>query len=807
MIRYDETDNLSLIVNYLINTNDNWMSIITQSKILINNEFQTIDMYLTQSLKQLKPRTSSSKKKYFVSKSNVLHTLNFMYTALKCEYAYLIRDILKCIHLGSIDTFISLTNLCKHLGKVIFNLFNFKELSEDLKSSDQTLTISLLSIRVFLYKENISYKKENNILQTKWIHQMISLMEIFICKMCFYTFSNLDTQNSKEVKYCEISSLNNYLSQLKKLSQIGLYDDKYTDSDDIYNPYNFLMCKYTNDSELYNLMIASPSVSKKTKDIFGSLISSYDIKNVLINQIFLIESFRSLFCLQIMDVLKNTSYDSKKKISELNMLYHGFNKYMDFIPDNYPPIFLNVIYDIKNALTDYLQSGGDNFKSLNDKLNIISSSPYIIHLKTKEDNTMSIISTINLIKNIKESPYFPSFKQTFEILLQEPSMLKDYNLIDKTNDDYKIASYETGDKCLMSIQIRERFIMIRMFLDKKSDKVFAESFDSYFTTIVNYINYLYEFKNTKSLVKKNLLNVLNHANNLLSQSLENINSSKFVILKQLILSTIITMDYQEPNKCEIMDGNSTLYGLFLMANSLPTINIKEEIHHLMKEIGDLTGHPYTVSHIKKGQTYIDEIKSLDKVDSDRIKIYRYVYEKQVLNMCQDLYQHFKTPDINQINHRFQLTVLEQYLYQAYTQVVHMFQIKNKPSNEQIVFIKKALNTLRQSLTFSTYIMRIVLNFINIYVDYFKNKTIDQESISNFTNILHEYKQELQYPYVSINNNQQIEEFYNLFKTNIEFIKYYFIDINNNKFIIDENDLTVTMFMEEINMICKNNNKP
>lgn len=201
MIRYDETENLSLIVNYLINTNHNWMSIIHQRTILINNEFQTIEMYLTQLPKQLKPRTSSSQKKYFVSKSNVLQTLNFMYTALKCEYAYLIRDILKCIHRGNFDTIKSLKDLREHLGKVIFNLFNFKELSEDLKSSDQTLTISLLSIRVLLYKENISYKKENSILKTKWIHQMISLMEIFICKMCFYQFSAIDTIQYNIIQY------------------------------------------------------------------------------------------------------------------------------------------------------------------------------------------------------------------------------------------------------------------------------------------------------------------------------------------------------------------------------------------------------------------------------------------------------------------------------------------------------------------------------------------------------------------------------------------------------------------------------
>jgi hypothetical protein len=140
-IRYDEAENAFLIVNNLIFKNNNWASIIENRKILIINKFQTIKAYLTQFATKSKSRTSSSSQtELYVPKSNVLQTLSYMYTALKCEYANLIRDILqhicqykelfcqsltedKCID----EIFDSLKVLRKHLDKVIFNLFNFKE--------------------------------------------------------------------------------------------------------------------------------------------------------------------------------------------------------------------------------------------------------------------------------------------------------------------------------------------------------------------------------------------------------------------------------------------------------------------------------------------------------------------------------------------------------------------------------------------------------------------------------------------------------------------------------------------------------
>jgi len=557
------------------------------------------------------------------------------------------------------------------------------------------------------------------------------------------------------------------------------------------------MHNYTSDTGLLNVMIKSPSVSTM---IFNSVIRSYDIKNVLMYQIFLIESLRSLFSKQIMDVLQNISSDSHEDSFQLYKLCEAFHDYMDLIPDNYPPTFLKFINDIENALTDYLASGTKNVESLKTVMNNILSTKSIIHLDTKNSkiDSMTITSITNLIKNIKKSPHFQPFKQTFEILLQEPHILTDYYILDKTiYEKITKSSYEPSNTCLIAPKIRTAFIWIWALLNKMPDEELKDPLNSYLTNVFEHVTYLNEFNGTKLNVKKTLLHLLNHVNNSTSQLFKNFSSSEFVILKQLVLRTIISMDYQELNNCNVNQENYTLYSELMTCSRNLTINgIKTEIDYAMMEICKMTDKPYHGPFgVQKGETHIHTITSSDKVDSDRIHFFPDIYKKQVLHMCQNLYQEFKTPDNHQIDSKFQLTVLEWYLYQAYTNVLYMFKIPSKlPSTEQIGFIKESLKKLRKCLTFSTYLMRTVLYFINIYLDYFENKTIEQETINKFTDIVNE-----QYKAFNVDKLQEIDNSYNSFKKNIEFIEYYFIDTNNKRLTVDKNDFTVSMFVNELQM--------
>uniref|UniRef100_A0A2S2N733 Uncharacterized protein n=1 Tax=Schizaphis graminum TaxID=13262 RepID=A0A2S2N733_SCHGA len=450
-IRYDESENVFLIVNNLITKNNNWASIIENRKILIINKFQTIKMYLTQfATKSISRTSSSSQTKLYVPKSNILQTLSFMYTALKCEYANIVRDILqhiyqykelfcqsltedKCID----EIFDSLKVLQKHLDKVIFNLFNFQELSSNLKSSDQTLTVSFLIIHVFLYNNNLrNVRDKTYVLLKNVLHQMISLVNNFICKSCLFEFTKLDTPS--DVKILKSDSLDKYLLLLQEFNDIGLINDEYIA--DLYNPNNYLM--FNSSVELNDITITSKlkSVQRKTKDILQLVKNSCDIKNVLKYQIFFIELLRSIFSKKIINLLKNSSNNSNNEsYSQLELIYNSFCKYMDLIPDNYPSTLLKFINDIKNALETDLESDTYNFESLNNIQNILSEKSLIYsEVENSQNDIMTFVSLTDLIINIKVSPYFTAFKQTFELFLQEPNILNEYYLLDKNENTNKL---------------------------------------------------------------------------------------------------------------------------------------------------------------------------------------------------------------------------------------------------------------------------------------------------------------------------------------------------------------------------------
>jgi len=436
----------------------------------------------------------------------------------------------------------------------------------------------------------------------------------------------------------------------------------------------------------------------------------------------------------------------------------------------------------------------------------------IIYSKTNNSKTdiTTIISITDLIKNIKFSPYFQSFKKTFEVLLQEPNMLNDYYLLDESSYEKIInSSNNSNDTCTVVSELRNALVFFWAMLDKISHKELRESIHLSLNTIIQSVTYLYQGKHTNLKVKNTLLPLLNHFEDAKSQLFvniesSNIGSSELVVSKQLILSTIISLDYHELNNCKVTGDNAILskelkgtlksmeYGLF----DFP--EIKKEIEVAMTKIRKITAvnklsDGKSTNDVQNKQMFTDIIKQLDEEDSDRTKFYSYVYEKKVLNMCQDLHQDIKTIDNHQIVN-FQLTVLEWYLSQAYTKVLCMFKFPNDLSEELIIFIGEDLEKLK-NLTFSTYLMRIVRDFVIVYLDYFEDNTNYPECIEQFTDMVNVQFKAFN---VSINEFQfsSINDVYMSFKNDIDFIQLYFIDTNDNKLMVDENKLPMSMFLDE-----------
>lgn len=784
-------------------------------KIIIIDQIQTIEEYFTRLYKQSESRNStSSQTELDVDNSNILEKSSFMYTALKCEYAHLIRDILQHIfHYEDLfcqekpkadcidDILNSLNVLRTHLDKVIFNLFNFQELSLNIKSSDHTLTVLLLNMHMFLCnKDNINNNNKEyytSILLKKLVRYTISSIENFICKKCLFEFTELDkTSKICELQISKSESLDYYLSLLEKFSDIGLMNDEYIP--DMYNQNNYLMFNSAKKLNEITLKKSEPdSELKNTINIIQSIEKSYDLKNALKFQIFFIELLRSIFSVLIINVIKNINNVSNEKTNqELNILYNGFHKYMEIIPDNYPPTHLHFINEIKIALeADFQKLNSHNIESLIHIKNTLSEKSKISETENSQIDIMNIASINNFLVNIKLSKEFPSFKQTFELFLQESNILNEYYILEKTN--YKeISSNESSDLCPALSSLWTGFVWFLAMLETITDTALLDYVNESLKTIIDHV-IDYNKKNSNLMVKRTLLDFLNYFTDPKFRSFVNIHSSEFVISKQLILGTLISLHFHETNNCE-SERTVNIYhklennkAMIKMEPSYWFPDSKKYIQGCMSAVYGEDG--------KKDASKFNNDASISNDQNERTSIdiirrYSDFYKKQVLNVCQDLYQNIKIPDNRKMD-KLQMNILEWYVSQAYAKVMCMFKFEDVlPSKEVVVFVRESLKILK-SLTFSTYFMRIIQEYINIYLNYFAKETIKTEYIEKFIDKLNN---QFEVYDVSIDEFgfNSIEDFYNSFKSDIEFIHFYFIDTNNNKLIVDEKDIPIPMFMDE-----------
>jgi len=812
-IRYDEHANLLIIVDNMISTKcENWTYIMKNRKILIIDQFQTIDEYFTRLLEQSESRNStSSQTELDVNKSNIFEKSNFMYTALKCEYAYLIRDILQhifhyedlfCKEISEdciVDKLHSLDVLRKHLDKVIFNLFNFKELSLNLNSSDQTLTVLLLNIHMFLCnKDKIDDTNKRYyaiVLLKTLVLNTISSIENFICKRCLFEFAELDKITKiSDVKIEKSKPLDKYLSLLEKFSDIGLMNNEYIP--DMYNQNNYLMFNSTKKLNYITLIKSQPnSKPKKIIDNIQLIEKSYDIKNVLKYQIFFIELLRSIFSVLIINVIENKDNVTNEETNlKLDILYNGFHKYTEIIPDNYPPTHLHFINEIKKALEPNFQKlNSHNIESLIRIKKELSKKSIISETENSQIDIMKIASINNFIINIKLSKDFPSFKQTFELFLQESNILNNYYPLEETNNK-EIFINESHNLCTILTSLWTGFIWFMAMLETIKNTAFLDYINKSLKVIIDII-VDYNKKNTNLMVKRTLLDFLNYFTDPKYRSFVNIDSSKFVISKQLILSTLISLHYHKMNNCKsekILNIYEKLENIkeiirtddiwFENSNDFIKKYMSEVYYQNGKENASKFNNDASISDVKNEQTSTNIIRR----NSD-------FYKKQVLNVCQDLYQNIKIPDVHKMD-KFQMTILEWYVSQAYAKVMCMFKFENLPSNEIIVFVREGFKIFR-SLIFSTYFMRTIQGYVNIYLDYFEKETINEEYIKKFTDILNN---QFEVYDVSIDEFgfNSIKEFYNSFKSDIKFIQFYFISTNNNKLSVAEEDISISMFLDE-----------
>lgn len=484
---------------------EKWMHIIESQEIIVNNQLTSIKTIFEEN-------SEITDEKLFITTYP-----NIMYTALKCKYANVVVDVLQFFY-EIILHYLTAANECdpslpkqnkinnwiktimnhfnntkRHFVKMISILFYFSDEIHHLRSSDQSLLKSLLSINLFLYynlkespyidnnikkkeTETTSYNKtiesfhtfitskKNTKLYTKMIENvrtlvtslvhMVGLVEHFRYKNCmvrnpFETILEIKDTLRNHPKY-DTSIINDlWKSKLKVLNELN---DIHTENnnnfnDKMYDP-EYLLFQYILTKTHWNF-IAEVTIrdhnkvailknnetksENKLKDFYTRASQSKSIEKVLQFQNILFAVIANIFYYQLYEVLANTSPDNVN-INKIDDLLSTFRMFVsEIVPNNCLTNICNEIITARNELDETLQ----NFHSLNDYQHIVSA----------KSNIQKRIQNNYLFWNKKTQIIAVKKLQTLKFVqkLLNNYQFKSFNQVAKllsyesyTNSDYKI---------------------------------------------------------------------------------------------------------------------------------------------------------------------------------------------------------------------------------------------------------------------------------------------------------------------------------------------------------------------------------
>lgn len=864
-----------------------------RSQVLDGGQFVKLKDYLNDSLKLLdfiktdySNHVISSK-----NKASLFEMLNSIYTFFKCEYAGLVGQLLKFIykslkscqlikHTTNTDekmkecidlTLINFNKTKPYIVKAIFNLFNFNDLSENLKSSDQTLLVSLLTINTFLYssdikKELLNYMKssrESDIKDEKFIYiddaypyfdklvtQLMYSLKNFTCKYCQFTFNTLDYTNVQPAYYSKIKSGNeftdfdsaiksfmdtHYLIHIEKLNGFKFESVVVDIDDDMYDS-KYLLLKeiFTIESGFQSLLMEFGMKTKKTTiEIVKDVATSFNIKKVLTYHIYLIEFIRSIFSVQIKNLtLSTNNCFEKQAFDKLKTLVDFFVEFTDnLIPDNYPPILFNFINVIKNALLADLNQSESNNVLLSDKTLQLLMSNSMISTDKNNVHLYLEISMSNLIEKIVGFHNFKSFKQTFEILLQESNTLDDYYLIKADNqkeieDSYRITIIDTGTCTLLPV-IRECILLFWSLIEiietqinnklKLQSNKFRHSrsqidenylLQDYLTpSFDNMFEYMaHVYKNTNDVRLQTIfLPLLVHFQNtewILYRNYEQI-CKKNSILKRTLLLAANAIQFYQVNKCNgAEDSQSIMEKISKYTRDKRKINIINNIH--TKIVLKTRIYNYKSFEIRKyisgvidAYIFSNYLDITNVTYLSNVSLLWHGLKRSVLNVSHDVAQ-------NVVDHqyilRFQTLMLHYLFAKIYVNLDYIFNFPKSLTKSRITEIQKYL----EGLNFYKYSLPLALglqDIFQLYLKIFENEDISEKSIKLFKNQI-DYRLRA-YGVFEIKRNHKFKTFsdcYAALKNDIKTLKKYFMHAPLKELLIFVDDYAVPMIWKNYTVV-------
>lgn len=413
---------------------------------------------------------------------------NTVYTTLKCKYADVIVDLLqtffefyeygrKVLKIDNTPHVINLLasvtenfyNIKSPIAKIIDNLFSYFDEYPELRTSDPSLLMSLLTIQFFLYnrkkdpliiynndimppkmkKDDINKTLENLKIRNASIVQMIGLVEKFRHKRCVVYNPYKKTEEirqqcmSNEMINEKIFKkiLNPTLDLINSLINNG--SDNYKNiNNEIYDPENLFFENIITERFEYikNIKVLWDNKELDLQSVYEIVRCNYNIKNVLKFQSIVVNLIADIFNQQICNLLTFLPNDIKIRLVLLNTV----QLFIDQINQN------NILMNVSNILIVPVLSLKEAFRKY-DKSNNLNILKPIIKLFELGIHTNSLFKKIQNIFEDNESlvmlplyiildKQFIQFCQIFNLLsyhLHTESIIhiiEEFNYLDNDND-------------------------------------------------------------------------------------------------------------------------------------------------------------------------------------------------------------------------------------------------------------------------------------------------------------------------------------------------------------------------------------
>jgi len=742
-------------------THNSWDTVIHQTNILIDGNPKTIISYLNNNLEYDATTTDIQ-----LNESNVLEVLLLVYTAFKCEYASFVRDLLNfffeyisiCETSVNTRSTINVADGCSHkiiiakfigfkqnIGKIIFNLFNFMDLSQHLILSDQTFLKSLISINLFLYyhqhltdddeSTNINatyysdYRTGRIIVLKKVVVQIKDLVDHFHCKNCFvgYDYFN-DTKNNTSDLSTKIQELNDSYSLTSKMDRfddIGLQNDLY--DVEMYDPKYLLVTElFEIDKDYFEYILAL---------FYKNTHNSYDINVIFqyqgyINEavtIFFTRTFRKSLGLfikklgidcNIPETLLSDSYRLlvEKKDSLTAALPDSekvdLSKKKDLLPVDRKTFFSTLSYlDQRDLSVNIL-------KLLNSKM---PDYPYPPDSKEEID----IFAMTSFVINIVNCVHFKSFLHTFEIFKQESNSNDDYNLltmdahgkIEKPVDG--VEGIDTAS-CKATAVLREILVSISLLVNvvekhgmcikgddtTAKEQCFQGKLRLHLNSVFQCISNLIE-STTDEKLQQRLWPILFHLENM-GWTYLGVNDdeayTQHVTIHQYVLMTLSSIEHYELSNCKSPIYNQTLYDKMVVYADIKSNHKEKSSVDTTEDVVDrlrvyIAFNTLKYNHVSYSSiTYIhnsmfNEILSyFPEIYSKNYQFYWYGHKKNIYHIVQAVTQN--VIDFHAIS-SYQLIIIQWIISTVYIRMKSLLKICHPLNKTDISIVKNQLFVIRE----------------------------------------------------------------------------------------------------------------